>query len=63
MMGLLGVAVMHLSDRFAPAEDADRLAEDVLTVALAGLRTGVALISTGSITCPFDEHTVDSPAS
>jgi AcrR family transcriptional regulator len=41
-MGVLGVAVMRLSGRLA-AEDADRLVDDVLNVALAGLKSGVAL--------------------
>ena len=56
MMGLLGVAVMHLSDRLGPTEDADQLAEDVLNVALAGLRAGVVLKSTGTMECPLEEH-------
>ncbi|HUR34221.1 MAG TPA: TetR/AcrR family transcriptional regulator [Vicinamibacterales bacterium] len=34
---LIGVAVMRLSDRLAPGEDADELARDVLDVTLAGL--------------------------
>jgi AcrR family transcriptional regulator len=35
---LIGVAVMRLSDRLAPGEDADALARSVLDVTLAGLR-------------------------
>jgi AcrR family transcriptional regulator len=47
-MGLLGVAMMRLSDRLSQAEDADRLACDLLNVMLRGLQAGVALEST----CP-----------
>ena len=46
IVGVLGVAVMRLSERLAPGENADLLAADVLNVTLAGLRTGVALQST-----------------
>jgi AcrR family transcriptional regulator len=45
-MAVIGVAVMRLSDRLAPAENADDLASDVLNVTLAGLRAGVQLRST-----------------
>ena len=45
-MGLLGVAVMRLSDRLGEAEDADLLARDVLDVMIAGLRSGVTVTST-----------------
>src|SRR5260221_14357401 len=51
--GVLGVAVMRLSERLAPGENADQLAADVLSVALAGLQSGVALESTGAIDCPL----------
>lgn len=54
MAGVLGVAVMRLSERLAPGEDADLLAADVLNVTLAGLRTGVALQSPGGLVdCPL----------
>lgn len=43
--GLLGVAVMRLSDRLSPGENADDLAHDVLNVGIAGLQAGVALKS------------------
>ena len=46
--GLLGVAVMRLSDRLAPGENAEDLARDVLDVAIAGLQTGVSLRSHSS---------------
>jgi AcrR family transcriptional regulator len=39
--GLLGVAVMRLSDRLAPGESADDLARDVLEVALAGVQSSI----------------------
>ncbi len=41
-MGVLGIAVMRLSDRLAPSENADDLARDVLDVTIAGLQSGVA---------------------
>jgi AcrR family transcriptional regulator len=43
--GLMGVAVMRLSDRLSPDENADDLARDVLDVSLAGLRAGTTLRS------------------
>lgn len=58
-MGLLGVAVMRLSDRLAPSEDADALARDVLNVMIAGLGAGVVLRSPAS-DCPLDEDQVES---
>ena len=54
-VGLLGVAVMRLSDRLAPDENADDLANDVLNLTIAGLQAGVVLHSTHS-PCPFDEE-------
>ncbi len=45
-MGLLGAAMMRLSDRLGPGENADTLAHDVLTVTLRGLQSGAALEST-----------------
>ena len=44
-VGLLGVAVLRLSDRLAPGEDPDLLATDVLNLTLAGMRAGVVLQS------------------
>ena len=50
-VGLLGVAVMSLSERLAPGENVDHLAADVLDVTLAGL--GVAAnLRTTSADCP-----------
>jgi AcrR family transcriptional regulator len=45
-MGLFGVAVMRVSDRLGPGENADDLARDVINVVIAGLRSGVSLQST-----------------
>src|SRR5215470_5057459 len=45
-MGLLGAAMMRLSNRLGPGEDADTLARDVLTVLFRGLQSGTALEST-----------------
>jgi len=53
-MAVIGVAVMRLSDRLAPAENADDLASDVLNVTIAGLQAGVRLQST-VIECAPDE--------
>jgi AcrR family transcriptional regulator len=61
--GLLGVAVMRLSERLAPGENADELAADILDVTLAGLRSGVALQSKGIVACPLDEPQIDAEAS
>jgi AcrR family transcriptional regulator len=53
--GLVGVAVLRMSDRLAPGEDPDELARDVLDVTIAGLRSGVALRSQ-SVACEADDH-------
>src|ERR1700720_27259 len=53
-VAVVGVAVMRLSDRLAPAENADALASDVLNVTIAGLQTGIALQST-VMTCSVVE--------
>lgn len=54
--GLLGVAVMRLSDRLGADEDADDLARDILDLTIAGLQSGVTLRShTHSAPCPIDE--------
>jgi AcrR family transcriptional regulator len=45
-MGLLGAAMMRLSDRLGPGENADTLARDVLTVMSRGLQSGAPLDST-----------------
>jgi AcrR family transcriptional regulator len=53
-MGILGVAVLRLSDRLGPNENADDLAKDVLDITIAGLQSGIALRS-HSAPCPVDE--------
>jgi len=52
-MGILGVAVMRLSDRLGPDENADDLAKDVLDITIAGLQSGVPLRS-HTAPCPVD---------
>ena len=49
--GLLGIAALRMSDRLAPGENADDLAQDVLTVAIAGLRAGVQFKSKAVSPC------------
>jgi len=53
MVGVLGVALVNLSERLLPGENADLLAADVLNLTLAGLRTGVVL-PRGIGSCPVD---------
>jgi AcrR family transcriptional regulator len=53
--GLIGVAVMRLSDRIQPDEDADKIAANVLDLTIAGLRSGVPLQSI-SAACPLEQH-------
>jgi AcrR family transcriptional regulator len=62
MIGVIGVAVLQLSDRLAPGENADELAADILNLTLAGLQSGVVLKSSVG-TCRLEEEsqsTVDS---
>jgi AcrR family transcriptional regulator len=54
-VGLLGVAVLRLSDRLAPGEDADRIAANVLDVTLAGLKSGIVLQPITDVACPLGE--------
>jgi AcrR family transcriptional regulator len=54
MVGVLGVAMMNLSERFLPGENPDLLAADMLNLTLAGLRSGVALQSPRAVLdCPL----------
>jgi len=53
---LIGVAVLRLSDRLTPGEDADALARDVLDVTLAGLGAAPS-IRAGSADCSPDRPT------
>jgi AcrR family transcriptional regulator len=54
MVGMLGVALLSLSERLLPGEDADLLAADVLNLTLAGLRSGVTLQSPPGFACPLE---------
>jgi AcrR family transcriptional regulator len=65
MVGMLGVALLNLSERLLPGENADLLATDVLNLTLAGLRSDVALQSPGGAGCPLDaaHPVVDAQAS
>jgi AcrR family transcriptional regulator len=51
--GILGVAVLRLSNRLGPGENADDLAKDVLDITIAGLQSGVPLRS-HSAPCSVD---------
>ena len=66
-MGILGVAVMRLSERLPPGESPDDLAGDVLDVTLAGLKAGVVIRSKAHpFPCVFgdaDETAQDTPHS
>jgi AcrR family transcriptional regulator len=57
--GLIGVAVMRLSERIGPGEDPDRIAANVLDLTLAGLQSGVALRPIASRECVFS-HSEES---
>jgi AcrR family transcriptional regulator len=61
--GLLGVAVMRVSDRLAPDEDADRMAANALDVTLAGLKTGVSLQPIMNTACTFGEESSEESSS
>jgi len=64
MVGVVGVAVLQLSDRLGPGEDPDLLAADVLNLTLAGLGSGVVLQSSGLVDCPLENRPVaDAQAS
>jgi AcrR family transcriptional regulator len=54
--GILGVAVMQVSDRLAPGEDADKMAANVLELTLAGLKACTILQPITSTTCPLSEE-------
>ena len=53
--GLVGVAVMRLSERIAADEDADKIAANALDVTIAGLKSGVTLQSIATAKCPLDD--------
>jgi len=55
--GVLGLAVLRLTDRVSASENVDDIASDVLDTILAGLRSGVALKSRGGdIACSPASH-------
>src|SRR5262245_25466282 len=60
-MGILGVAVMRLSDRLGPTENADDLAKDVLDIAIAGLQSGIPLRFHSATLCPDHDATLVAP--
>lgn len=58
---LIGVAVLCMSDRLAPGEDADALARNVLDVTLAGLQAAPPLQSSFALCTPDDQiRTLDA---
>jgi AcrR family transcriptional regulator len=57
-VGILGIAVLRLSERLTADENADALAADMLDVTLAGLQSGIALHSGVGAECPLDEELV-----
>jgi AcrR family transcriptional regulator len=65
MVGVLGVALLNLSERLMPGENPDLLAADVLNLTLAGLRSGVTLQSPVGTGCPLEasDRVVDAQAS
>jgi AcrR family transcriptional regulator len=46
--GLIGMALLRLSDRLSPGENADDLARDILNITIAGLQSGTALHTTNT---------------
>jgi AcrR family transcriptional regulator len=63
-MGLMGAAMMRLSDRLGRGEDADALARDVLNVTLRGLQSGITLESNlVEVDCLPDDTSADKKVS
>ena len=62
-IGVVGVAVLRLSERLAPGENADQLAADMLNLTVAGLQNGVVLQSTSAVGCPLEEQIAEQQAS
>jgi AcrR family transcriptional regulator len=60
--GIIGVAVMKMSGRLGPTENADLLAADVLNTTFAGLQSGITFQSTGIVNCPLEHETADAAA-
>jgi len=63
MIGVVGVAVLSLSERLAPGESADQLASDVIDVTIAGLQSGVVLRAPATAECSLEPQTVEAHAS
>lgn len=54
--GLLGLAVMRISDRLGPGDNSDDLAQDLIDITIAGLQSGVPLRSLApSLPCGLDD--------
>jgi AcrR family transcriptional regulator len=54
-VSLLGVAVLRLSERLGPGEDASQLAKDVLDVTIAGLQAGLPLRFQSQLPCELED--------
>jgi AcrR family transcriptional regulator len=65
MASLLGVAVMQLSDRLGPSENADLLADDAIDLMLAGIRSGAVTVKSKAATleCAVDDEEENLQAS
>ena len=59
--GILGIAVLRLSERLGPTEDADVLVKDVLDITIAGLQSGIPIRSHFATNCPEDERADAAP--
>lgn len=60
--GVLGVAVMRVSDRLAPDEDPDKMASNVLELTLAGLKSCATLEPITYDSCPLADDSVSEKA-
>jgi AcrR family transcriptional regulator len=60
-MGILGAAILQLSHRLSPGEDAGMIAADIVDVTLAGLQSGVVLRSQ-PLMCSPEEQIGRQPA-
>jgi AcrR family transcriptional regulator len=54
-VSLLGVAVLRLSERLGPGEDASQLAQDVLDTTIAGLQAGLPLRFQSHSPCELED--------
>jgi AcrR family transcriptional regulator len=63
-LGVMGAAMLRLSDRLGRGENADTLARDVLAVTIRGLQSGATLTSTFTdVDCLLDEKPAGEKAS